>query len=173
MIDDNISFDYELTENDKEGLYKFPEINELEENDQNIKDVDEMINEVRKMRIKLKDIKNIPNETEHSTPNNLIKNKPKLKEIPHKLIYNTKEYNLDITLNKQKDKEFVKIQDQLLEQEKKLKEKSQNVLIHDEKTNRMLNMIHKTDAELDDLDQEIDDLIKLGEEINNYIEKIV
>jgi TPP-dependent 2-oxoacid decarboxylase len=173
MIDDSITLDYELDEYDKEGLYHFPEINELEENVKNIKDVDEMINEVRNMRMHLKEINKTTKELDSLTPNSLIKNKPKLKEIPHKVIYNTKEYNLDIILNKQKNKDYVKIQDQLFEQELKLKEKSQNIVIHDDKTNRMLNMIHKTDEELDDLDQEIDDLIKLGEEINNYIEKIV
>jgi hypothetical protein len=175
--DENITIEDEFDEYYGETIFQFPEIKEDDGIDKNINDVDEMIIEIRKMRMLLEETKPITEpeevqEQEQTTPS-LIKNKQKLKEIPHKIIYNPKEYNLDIQLNKQKNREFINIQDRLYEQEKKINNVSQGVILHDERTNRMFNLIHKTDAELDDLDHEIDDLIKLGEEINNYIEKIV
>jgi len=137
-----------------------------DEIDKNIKELDQMIADVTKMRreLKSKDLINptivIKNEI-NNTPS--VKNKTKLKEIPHKIIYSNTVYNLNIKLDKNKDNEFNLIREKLYKQENIMKEKNNNILY---------DIINKTDSELEALENEIDEIIKLGEDIDNILNKI-
>jgi hypothetical protein len=157
----------------------FPEYlisdNEVEKN---ISDVDKMIKDCLqiKQEIKLKALNDKLNKArlrdEELNKNckdevTKVRNKIKLKELPKtpKPIYNKP--NTHVSINKTGNAEFERIMAKLAQQDKALKviQKDENVL----------NDIEKADKELEgylnDIDNDIDEVLKMGEEMELFINK--
>jgi hypothetical protein len=136
--------------------------------DKNINDVDNMIKDCQKIRQELR-VKALNDKLNQMNQENInkdemstkVRNKIKLKELPKTPKPLINKQNIQIVVNNTGDAEFEKICAKLAQQDQVLTSKQDNYL----------NDIEKTDAELEEYLNDIDEVIKMGEDIDEFIKQ--